>query len=350
MATVAEKSTQEKTKKSTKKQKVSPVGILSLLEGIYILIAFGIVFSGIPVWWCSPYGPEVLLGLDKGQGAYLSTSLLLIVCGVAGVVLGYLCQRIEGVDPLKGQRAGAVVSAFVLFLSAIFGLWIVGSLAQRDAGLSVAYGFGGGVVALTLFGLYTLYSRPDFGNRLVKWEENGWFHATGFKSSQGTRVRRTTLIAMLLIIGCGIFAAIQANLFGSGHWAVSLPNSGLSFPTLKNEFGKPLVDAWPVLLSVEYTAPLVCFAFLGWFAWRLTNWPTFADFLIATEAEMNKVSWSTRKRLFQDTIVVLVTVLLMTLFLFLVDILWIQLLKSPVPGVLRIDPLDKKKEIQKKEW
>ena len=32
------------------------------------------------------------------------------------------------------------------------------------------------------------------------------------------------------------------------------------------------------------------------------------DFLIATEAEMNKVSWTTRKRLVKDTIVVLVTV------------------------------------------
>ena len=26
-----------------------------------------------------------------------------------------------------------------------------------------------------------------------------------------------------------------------------------------------------------------------WFSWRLVNWPTFADFLIATEAEINNL-------------------------------------------------------------
>ena len=48
---------------------------------------------------------------------------------------------------------------------------------------------------------------------------------------------------------------------------------------------------------------------------------------IATEAEINKVSWTTRKRLIQDTTVVLVTVFLFTLFLFVVDI------RSQGPGL-----------------
>jgi preprotein translocase SecE subunit len=74
-----------------------------------------------------------------------------------------------------------------------------------------------------------------------------------------------------------------------------------------------------------------------WFAWRVVNYPTFADFLIATEAEMNKVSWTTRKRLVQDTIVVLVTVALLTVFLFFVDILWIKILSWKPIEVLRID-------------
>ena len=62
--------------------------------------------------------------------------------------------------------------------------------------------------------------------------------------------------------------------------------------------------------------------------------PTFAEFLIATEAEMNKVSWSTRKQLTQDTIVVLVTTFLMTAFLFLVDVFWGWLLSQSWIGVL----------------
>ena len=59
-----------------------------------------------------------------------------------------------------------------------------------------------------------------------------------------------------------------------------------------------------------------------WFAWRAVNFPTFADFLIATEAELNKVSWTSRKRLVQDTIVVLVTLFLFTIFLLVVDATW----------------------------
>ena len=62
--------------------------------------------------------------------------------------------------------------------------------------------------------------------------------------------------------------------------------------------------------------------------------PAFADFLIATEAEMNKVSWPTRQGLYQDTIVVLVTTIFLTLFLLVVDWFWGALLSNPYIGVL----------------
>jgi preprotein translocase SecE subunit len=58
--------------------------------------------------------------------------------------------------------------------------------------------------------------------------------------------------------------------------------------------------------------------------------------LIATEAELNKVSWTTRKRLIQDTVVVLVTVLLLTVFLFVIDQFWGFILSHI--GVLQISP------------
>ena len=41
-------------------------------------------------------------------------------------------------------------------------------------------------------------------------------------------------------------------------------------------------------------------------SYRLVNLPAFADFLIAVEAEMNKVSWPTRTELFRASIVVLI--------------------------------------------
>jgi preprotein translocase SecE subunit len=92
----------------------------------------------------------------------------------------------------------------------------------------------------------------------------------------------------------------------------------------------------PLVPHVKYTVPIL-FAAVGlWLAWRVVNVPSFADFLIATEAEMNKVSWTTRRRLIQDTIVVLVTVLLFTIFLFVVDVAWGQILSLRAVGVLKL--------------
>jgi len=88
-----------------------------------------------------------------------------------------------------------------------------------------------------------------------------------------------------------------------------------------------------VLPQVRFTLPVLLVVFLVWFAWRIVNVPAFADFLIATEAEMNKVSWATRRQLIQDTVVVLVTVVMMTVFLLFADVLWSQVLRGI--GVLK---------------
>jgi preprotein translocase subunit SecE len=63
------------------------------------------------------------------------------------------------------------------------------------------------------------------------------------------------------------------------------------------------------------------------------HYPPFVEFLIATEAEMNKVSWTSREDLYRATTVVLVTVTLVAVFLFGVDWLWSNLLQ--IIGVLK---------------
>ena len=87
-------------------------------------------------------------------------------------------------------------------------------------------------------------------------------------------------------------------------------------------------------------------------AFRAVNVPDFAEFLIATEAEMNKVSWSTRKRLMQDTVVVLLTTLIMTLFLLVVDLFWGWLLSRQTVGVLpsRSSRPDKGAQVKEAKW
>jgi preprotein translocase SecE subunit len=101
--------------------------------------------------------------------------------------------------------------------------------------------------------------------------------------------------------------------------------------------GGPLAYRSLTLLpSVQFTVPLLLLAASLWLAYRVVNMPAFADFLIATEAEMNKVSWTTQKRLVQDTIVVLVTVILMAFYLFAMDQSWRVLLSWKPIGVLQV--------------
>jgi preprotein translocase SecE subunit len=108
----------------------------------------------------------------------------------------------------------------------------------------------------------------------------------------------------------------------------------------------------PLLPGVEYTVPLLLLAASLWLAWRVVNMPSFADFLIATEAELNKVSWTTQKRLVQDTIVVLVTVALMAVFLFTMDWTWKVVLSWEPIGVLHIpkEQSDTKTKIEERNW
>jgi preprotein translocase subunit SecE len=59
-----------------------------------------------------------------------------------------------------------------------------------------------------------------------------------------------------------------------------------------------------------------------WFAYRVVNYSVFADFLIAVEAEMNKVSWPTRRELWNASMVVMFVIFSMAAFLFLFDAVW----------------------------
>jgi preprotein translocase SecE subunit len=104
----------------------------------------------------------------------------------------------------------------------------------------------------------------------------------------------------------------------------------------------PTYASITVLPAAKLTVPLLLFALTLWLGWRIVNMPVFADFLIATEAELNKVSWTTRKRLVQDTVVVLITLVLMVIFLFAVDVAWGRILSWRPIGVLQVS--DQKQE------
>ncbi len=122
-----------------------------------------------------------------------------------------------------------------------------------------------------------------------------------YKPRQGWYARLYTGLGLGLIVLAGAYQVWQASLEYAPLW----------------RFGLPVAFA----------------AILGWVILRIVHFPPFADFLIATEAEMNKVSWTTKDDLVRATTVVLTTVVLMALFLFVVDRLWTLILQ--LIGVLQ---------------
>lgn len=86
--------------------------------------------------------------------------------------------------------------------------------------------------------------------------------------------------------------------------------------------------------SIAYGIPIGLAVVFSWMIFRVYNWPRFADFLIATEAEMTKVSWSSKPELKRATAVVLITLFMLAAFLFSVDMVWSWFLERI--GVLEV--------------
>ena len=116
------------------------------------------------------------------------------------------------------------------------------------------------------------------------------FHIGLYKRSQGRVTRQVTFAAVVVALGAGL-------------WRLS----------------QTMLDWGP---AVCYGIPFALLLLGLWAAYRLVNVPVFADFLIAVEAEMNKVSWPTRAELYRSSIVVLVTIFALAAVLFGFDFFW----------------------------
>jgi preprotein translocase SecE subunit len=275
--------------------------LASVLGAVYVAAVLAVVLLAIPSLWVTKVGPAL--------NDQLLTGLSRLVAQV--VVLGGLFwfgRKILGDNAPKGVHGG--IFLVISWAIAIFFLW-------RAVALNIEG--GAGIIAAGVFAAFLLYlavrhlTGPRGQARMISLEEQGWFSTAGYKPSLGQKARRLTILGFLLVGGTGI-------------WALS---SGGSLPenwTLAMPFENP--SQITVLPDARLTIPVLLSILTLWFAWRAVNIPTFAEFLIATEAEMNKVSWTPKKRLGQDTVVVLTTTLLMALFLLVVDLFWGWLLST----------------------
>jgi preprotein translocase SecE subunit len=456
------------------------LAVASLAGVVYVLGSIGIVFYGLPALWDA----TVFLWLPQ----FVAGALLLVAMIAAVVGLAYFGARLAGPQPPPGLRAGIVLGVLGVVLIGLIAL-SVGHLIQKagwvtspTVGIPLTVAVGVALLVVAVRGLLT----PTGEKWLRLIEDQGWFGTSAYKKSQGLRVRRGTMLGILILAGCGVYTLLAHKTLEAGptNWAPGLPftdyaiaswkvvgpfpkqddkqyppEKGLpeteeqwatvTYPGVDNkpvkwetaetgeggfldfqhalktpagdvvafayaeipsrwdrdaklviatpgpyvvwlngkkiqEVRRPPRDepwrpgqtlnvkldkgtnrllirfapseapdpaarewllraevapgkAFVLLPHVRFTVPLLLAALALWFAWRVVNFAPFADFLIATEAELNKVSWTTRKRLVQDTIVVLVTVILLTVFLFFIDVLWGWILSSDYIRVLMVD-------------
>jgi preprotein translocase subunit SecE len=115
-----------------------------------------------------------------------------------------------------------------------------------------------------------------------------------YKRSQGRITRQVTFFVLFVVVALGL----------------------LRLSTVLTAYG----------LYWQYVLPGVLLMGGLWVAYRVVNVPSFADFLIAVEAEMNKVSWPTRPELTRASMVVLIVIFALAAILAAYDLLWKVLL------------------------
>ena len=115
-----------------------------------------------------------------------------------------------------------------------------------------------------------------------------------YKRSQGKITRQTTCITIWITCALGAWRLYDAGGLGGPY---------------------------------RYAIPAVLLFAGLWFGYRIVNYPPFADFLIAVEAEMNKVSWPSRTELVRSSVVVIILIFGLTVILFSYDVIWHRLLQ-----------------------
>lgn len=129
-----------------------------------------------------------------------------------------------------------------------------------------------------------------------------------YKSGQGKYTRIVTFVSVMFL---GIMGAYVLS-----------ENLGAFLPGPRAD-EEGLLPGMKIYL--QYGIPTVVVVLLGVLMLKLVNRQKSADFLIATESEMKKVSWSSRKEVVGSTKVVIVTAFIMAAILFAVDIIFIFL-------------------------
>jgi preprotein translocase subunit SecE len=142
--------------------------------------------------------------------------------------------------------------------------------------------------------------------------ENGMELFEIYKRGQGKYTRIVTVAGAMLV---GVIGAYVLS------------------DTLTASLGGVKLGEADIGLYLAFGIPTLIVLVLGAIMFWLVNRPSSADFLIATESEMKKVSWSSRKEVVGSTKVVIVTTFMLAGILYGVDVLFVLLFHSMKIGV-----------------
>lgn len=135
-------------------------------------------------------------------------------------------------------------------------------------------------------------SSSSTGNSLL----GEFFHAGLYKPNQGKAVRQVTFAAAAAAVA---FACWEISGWVGARWS-----------------------------NMQYPIPLALLLVGLWACYRLVNIPRFADFLIAVQAEVNKVSWPSQQELIRSSLVVIFVIFILAIVLFGFDLAWMALFQA----------------------
>ncbi len=296
-----------------RKSETASLGWNGIVGTVYVVLAYLAVAHLIP-WGYSQVvtKPGLLTGFGLFAAIALAAALAIflwnklfpsqpglraaVAVGVGNLLMGFVLIFIIGyiVDALFGgllEKLGIRLYLGLAFMAVLAGWWI------------------------NQF-IFKAFFAPSFPKRMNKFEEGGWFSTESYKKVQGMKIRRISMLVIMLTVGLGVYYYI---------WQRGVTTGGTAYV-----WDIPFVSSHSLILfrSPAITIPLLLLALAIWFGYRLVNYPPMAEFLILTEAEMAKVTWTSRKRLIRDTGVVLMCVLFFAAFLYLLDIIWVLVLTT----------------------
>lgn len=132
--------------------------------------------------------------------------------------------------------------------------------------------------------------------------------ASVYKRSQGRVTRQLTFAALAGTLAIAVWRLSQLLpvWFADAPGAASSPDMGV----------------------VRFLVPGLLMAAGAWLCFRLVNVPRFADFLIAVESEMAKVSWPTVDQVIRSSIVIIFLMFALAAILSAYDLFWWFVLRA----------------------